>query len=119
MVRAMRTADLIVAATFSVVMPAIAGSIEDGALACWNPPPALKGQPFHAVFEVSLGKDGYPSDIAVVTFSPAAEAGRAGVKAASRAIEMCAPYDDASGTVRVEFAPNIGSGKPIDPFNGG
>ncbi|MFK4062222.1 MULTISPECIES: hypothetical protein [Brucella] len=71
---------------------ASAGTLAEQAQKCWNPPPFSADADFDAEFDVLLTASGAVKDITVTSYNPQSDLGKDAVKSASRAIEMCSPY---------------------------
>lgn len=87
------------------------------AVSCLNIPKATQST-LSVTFEVTISSDGRVTDISVIEYSPETEEGKLGVRAASRAIERCAPYEGVQGQVRVtvDASKLLGRSGFIDPF---
>lgn len=82
---------------------------------CWNLPPMIAGADGVTIsFDVTFTDRGKVMDIAVIDYTPRTISKEV-VRSASAAIERCAPYPDAAGTLRVEMLTGTTS-EPIDPF---
>lgn len=108
-----------VAAIHLIAPEAMAGegfdAIAAQAIGCWNLPAALQSKP-EIVFDVQIDASGTVTDIAVVSYSPGGEAGREAVLSASRAIELCAPYDVSGKPGQVRVKMRLVEKPLIDPF---
>ena len=93
-----------------------ATKISEQAQKCWNIPSGVAGSGYSTTFEVEFDKNGKVLDITAKKY-PKDAIGKTFVLSASRALERCSPYADATvGKALITFKEPAAS-KPINPFN--
>lgn len=106
-----------IAALLALAEPALAESLEDQAVRCWNIPSAASDIGFAAIFDVDLDDDGDVTDITVTDWTPRTDLGERTVRSAARAIQQCSPYQvSAAGRFTFRMDPASLFDQPIDPF---
>lgn len=93
-----------------------AETLAEQAQKCWNPPPFSADADIDAEFDVLLTASGAVRDITVTSYKPRNDLGKQAVKSASRAIEMCSPYQGGNEGLN-KFRMTINEdGAAINPF---
>lgn len=92
-----------------------ATKIGEQAQKCWNMPSGVAGRGYTATLEVEFDKNGKVVDITAKKY-PKDAIGKTFVLSASRALERCSPYADATaGKALITFKEPEAT-KPINPF---
>ena len=105
-----------------LVVPATAtaqGSmtLSEQASRCWNVPAQVMDDTATMEFDVAMDDRGNVLDITVTHYQPRSDLGKKIVLSASKAIELCAPYDvSTAGTYVFTFSLAEMFGPSIDPF---
>ncbi|WLF95663.1 hypothetical protein Q5698_08260 [Brucella intermedia] len=93
-----------------------AETLAEQAQKCWNPPPFSADAEIDAEFDVLLTESGAVKDITVTSYKPRNDLGKQAVKSASKAIEMCSPYQGGNEGLN-KFRMTINEdGAAINPF---